>query len=394
MFFVDRPYVSDFFKTTVKEHGIPVVDTPAAREIGLLPGTRLIAEADALAGRGTATPLYMTSENAIGRLDGASVFAPLRAAIDAFKDKAKFREITRPLFPDFFFRAVPFADLAQIDPETLPLPCVVKPSVGFFSMGVHRVDTPAGWRAAVAAIAADIARVRGLYPASVLDAGTFLIEQCIEGEEFAVDAYFDADGAPVVLGVYRHMFSSADDVGDRIYLTSKAIVRDNLAALTGFLARIGAVTGSRSFPVHVELRRTATGALRPIEVNPMRFGGWCTTADVTSLAHGINPYLLYFKGEKPDWTRILDTAGTAVHSIVVLDNSTGYAAEEIAAFDYDALLAGFEKPLELRRIDYAAYPVFGFLFAETRADNMAELQRILRSDLREFTRLRETAPAS
>ena len=44
-------------------------------------------------------------------------------------------------------------------------------------------------------------------------------------------------------------------------------------------------------------------------------------------------------------------------------------------------------PLELRRIDYREYPVFGFLIVETRPDNMAELEAILQSDLKEFIRL-------
>ena len=122
--------------------------------------------------------------------------------------------------------------------------------------------------------------------------------------------------------------------------------------------------------------------------NPMRFGGWCTTPDMTALAYGFNPYLMYFNQEKPDWTRILKNKDGRLYSVIVLDNSTGYAADHIAAFDYDRLLSTFEKPLELRKLDYSTYPVFGFLFAETPVDHYSELQRILHSDLREFTRLR------
>jgi hypothetical protein len=48
------------------------------------------------------------------------------------------------------------------------------------------------------------------------------------------------------------------------------------------------------------------------------------------------------------------------------------------------LLSRFEHPLELRKIDYKEYPVFGFLFAETSQANFGELERILRSDLKEF----------
>jgi hypothetical protein len=122
----------------------------------------------------------------------------------------------------------------------------------------------------------------------------------------------------------------------------------------------------------------------PIEVNPMRFGGWCTTADLTFRAYGFNPYLCYFTGQRPDWPRILEEVGDNLFSIVVLDNASGIAAQDIKSFDYDRLLARFERPLELRRIDYHEYPVFGFLFTETGADNFAELEQILASDLREF----------
>ncbi|MCP3675252.1 MAG: ATP-grasp domain-containing protein [Gammaproteobacteria bacterium] len=32
---------------------------------------------------------------------------------------------------------------------------------------------------------------------------------------------------------------------------------------------------------HDELRGDDKGTILPIEVNPMRFGGWCTSADIT-----------------------------------------------------------------------------------------------------------------
>ena len=68
----------------------------------------------------------------------------------------------------------------------------------------------------------------------------------------------------------------------------------------------------------------------------------------------------------------------------MLDNTTGIDVENITSFNYDKLLSCFEKPIELRRIDYKKYPVFGFLFTETREDNFYELKNILDSDLNEF----------
>ncbi len=141
-----------------------------------------------------------------------------------------------------------------------------------------------------------------------------------------------------------------------------------------------------NFPAHVEIRRTDEGEIVPIEVNPLRFGGWCTTADMTAAAYGFNPYVYYFKNKKPDWDEILSTRAGKHYSLVVLDNSTGYEGRNIAKFDYDALLATFENPLELRKIDYREFPVFGFLFLETREESFGELERVLKSDLREFVK--------
>ena len=40
--------------------------------------------------------------------------------------------------------------------------------------------------------------------------------------------------------------------------------------------------------------------------------------------------------------------------------------------------------MELRKVDHKTYPLFGFLFTETRQDNYIELENILHSDLTEF----------
>ena len=73
--------------------------------------------------------------------------------------------------------------------------------------------------------------------------------------------------------------------------------------------------------------------------------------------------------------------------MVVLDNSTGIGADKIKSFDWDRLLAGFEKTLELRKIDFRKYPVFGFLFTESREENFSEITSILNSDLKEFVNI-------
>jgi len=386
MFFVDRPYVSDFLKATLRDNGIPVVGTPSAGEVNLFSGTNIISEDSAV--EQLKTPdyprVYMNSENAIGWISGNLPFSSLPEKIDLFKNKLKFRNLIKPLFPDFYYKAVSLDKLESVRLEELPLPFIIKPAVGFMSMGVYMVSSRDEWAGTVSSIKREISELENLYPDSVLDTGSFIIEECIEGEEFAVDAYFNSEGDAVILNVLKHVFASAADVSDRVYISSKEIIEANLPGFTDFTQRIGDLAGVKSFPVHIELRKDRDGKLQPIEVNPMRFGGWCTTADLAYRAYGFNPYLYYFEQKKPDWSQLLRGKEGKLYSIVVLDNSTGVSTGDILSFNYDGLLKKFRKPLELRKIDFREYPVFGFLFTETHEDDFAELKDILESDLSEY----------
>ena len=386
MIFVDKPFVSDFFKKTIADNEYPVVLTDMAKALGFGDSRNGIDEASAvkeILGSNNLR-LYSTSENAIGWIAEHLSATRLPGDIELFKDKARFRSLIKPLFPDFYFQEVSMEALENLSAEDLPMPFIIKPTTGFFSMGVYKVSALEEWRQVKRALRAEIRSVAALYPKEVLDTTMVIIEQCIEGEEFAVDAYYDADGNPVIVGIYQHIFSSAEDVSDRVYMTSKDIVEANLDPFAKFLKDIGNLAKVKNFPVHVEIRRDHSGAIVPIEINPMRFGGWCSTADMTYLAYGFNPYACYLSQKRPNWKEALENQNGKLYSIVVLDNSTGVDARDIDAFDYERLLSRFEHPLELRKIDYKEYPVFGFLFAETSQANIGELERILRSDLKEF----------
>jgi ATP-grasp domain len=386
MFFVDKPYVSDFFKMTVRDNAIPVVGTDIAKKLGLYSGTKVISEDRAIemARELDNLTIYTTSENSIGWISKHLAFINLPKKIALFKDKLKFRELIKSIFPNFYFKKVRVEDLKKVQFNEMPLPFIIKPTVGFMSMGVYKVSNLEEWTNTIDSIIAEIDQIKDLYPAEVLDTSLFIIEQCINGEEFAVDAYYNSIGEPVILSILKHTFSSDTDVSDRVYISSKEIIESNLEEFTDFVGKIGNLAGVKNFPVHIELRRDNDGALLPIEVNPMRFGGWCTTADISFLAYGFNPYLYYYSQKKPNWSEVLKGKEGKLFSIIVLDNSTGIDVNEITSFNYEKLLSNFEKPIELRKIDYKKYPVFGFLFAETREDNFIELKNILDSDLNEF----------
>jgi len=386
LFFVDKPFVSDFFKETVRDHGIPIVGTEVSRTLDLYPGTRITTEAEAI--NTVLEPgeqlIYTTSENALGWIIKNLAFSVLVEKIDLFKNKVAFRELTRSLAPDFFFQEVCFEDLINLPHPAKELPLVIKPATGFMSEGVYKVKDAGDWDQTIKKILTDGEKSKSHYPPEVVNASSLIIEECIQGEEFALDAYFDANGEAVILNILKHTFSSADDVGDRVYTSSKEIIEENLLEFTEFSTRIGQLAGVKYFPAHIELRRNPDGTLIPIEINPLRFGGWCTTADLTYHAYGFNPYVYFYSQLKPDWEEILTNKAGKLYSIIILDNSTGIDPTKIISFEYQKLLADFENPLELRKFDFTEYPVFGFLFAETSIENEVELEKILVSDLKEY----------
>ena len=108
MFFVDKPYISDFLKTTLKESGIPVIGTDIAQKLDLYRGTKIISKDEAVKmvqKQGTSI-IYTTSENSIGWIAKHLQFTGLPEKIDLFKNKLKFRQLVEPMFPEFYFREV------------------------------------------------------------------------------------------------------------------------------------------------------------------------------------------------------------------------------------------------------------------------------------------------
>ena len=386
MIFVDKPYVSDFLKETILRNKFPLVQTEAAKELGFNGGYNILNEEDAIQMAKSAKPLliYTNSENSIGWIAENFKFTGLPEKINLFKDKVRFRRMIEPMYPDFYFKEVLLEDLDEFNIDCIPLPFVIKPSVGFFSVGVHMVSSRDEWEDTKKAIRTDLHAMEDAYPHEVIGTSVFIVEEIVEGNEFAVDAYFDSEGNPVILNIFEHVFSSKNDVSDRVYISSKSIIERNLDQFTQFLKEIGSLAKVKNFPVHAELRRDDSGMIVPIEINPMRFGGLCTTADMTWFSYGFNSYEYYFNQERPNWEKILKDKAGKLYSIVVLDNSTGVDVDKISSFNYDRLMIRFEKPIELRKLDYKKYSVFGFLFTETREDNFKELEGILKSDLKEY----------
>lgn len=384
MFLIDEPFVSEFLIETIRDNNFKIIATKTARELIDDDSLNWIDEEKALAilKRNPQTPIYSNSENALGWIEKNLGESELALQINSLKDKVKFRELIKDLFPDFSFRKLRLEDIYRLSSQDIPFPFVIKPSIGFFSIGVHIVRDEEDLRKAKSELSPE--KLKSIYPENVLNTTHFIIEEFINGEEYAIDHYYDNSGNVVLVNVLHHLFSSGKDTSDRVYYTSKETIVKYKNNIESFLNKIGKQLGLMNFPAHAEVKIDKNGKIVPVEINPLRFGGWCTTADLLGITLGFNPYKSFFENKKPNWDSIFKGKESKKLSIIILDNNSGIESSDILNFNYSALANDFENPVLIRQLDINKYPLFGFVFAESSFLNQKELNDILISDLKKY----------
>lgn len=383
MFILDEPFASKVLLDTLKKRQYPVLNTEFARaqegaeELTLFSAERFIERFK------TKPLIYTNSENAITWINDNLIFSDLIERIDMFKNKAKFRDLLSGMYPDFYYKEVTIDQIEFLSVKDLKFPFIIKPSVGFFSLGVYYVEDEESWRSVRVQLLEDTDKIKNYYPEDVLDSSGFIIEEVIEGVEYAIDGYYDSYGNPVVLNVLKHDFAGKDDVSDRVYVTSVPIVREIGEKVMKFLTSLSRLSVVKDFPFHLEIRIDKNGQMIPIEMNPMRFAGWCCT-DISVFAYGLNTYECFMDNLKPDWDEIEERCGDEVYSMCVIEKGAHIDDSTLTGFDYEKLKSSFSNVLDLRETDYEKYGVFAFLFLQVDSEQSEELKYILNSDLTEF----------
>ena len=381
MIILEKPYVSTPLVDYLEQSQIPVLRNEMSEQL-VAQGHRLnlldddkFVESHKKSGK-----LYAVSENALVWLYAHLPESELVKKVKILKDKAVFRKICHDIYPDFYYKEVDMSALRGLNPDELPLPLVLKPSVGFLSVGVYIVRDRKEWDAALDDIDSNFARQCAVFPETVVQSGKFVLEQFIEGEEFAVDAYYDSDGKPNIINIFHHIFKSETDVSDRLYCMSKSIFEANHKAFNQFCIDLNSVLQLKDFPMHVEFRVDKnSGVAIPIEVNPLRFAGMCLN-DLTRHTCHILPVKAYFEGSHPDYATMWNCIENDTFSFIVLDKP--YVTTK--AFDFDKIKKHFHGILETRDIQNPEMSIWGFLFMQTSPELHDELHEMLHSTLEEF----------
>lgn len=384
MIILERPYVSEFLQQTVVNLKIPALSTDFSKSLKHANSMVLLEAAEFfnLLKESEHPLLYSNSENSTELLNLYCPELTITKNVNYFKDKSKLREIFAQLNPHVWYKTFKLGELNKIDITTLRKPFVIKPVRGFASIGIHAIHHDSEWEPALQAIMKEVKLMEKVFPDVVVSLDEFLIEHYIDGTEIAIDAYFNKDGEPVILNTLTHLFNSKSDMSDRLYLTSDEIIKKYHDPIIGYLEEIAKLTGLRNFPFHLEMRQETDGGFVPIEINPMRFMGFCV-ADVEYYFYGINPYEYYFHQKKPDWKSILESRTDKLYGMFGIDIPKQLDKNKIR-FDYEKFIAHFSNPIFHIKMDYTRFPMAIYLFAETQKDRFSEFEAILYSDLSEF----------
>lgn len=383
MIVLDEPYVSEPLIEWLQQSQHPVLDNAMAQRLARVHGgLNCVSAEEAIKRLDAGERVYTNSENALSWIVENTHNESLSRAIGMFKDKARMRTELASLDPEFFFKACSVDELFNLDFETLPTSFILKPSVGFCSMGVYAIQCREDWDRALADLSGSAASWGEMYPESVIGSGMFVLEGYIEGTEYALDAYFDEQGSAHILNILRHDFLSPEDTSDRMYVTSAAIVRENEALFVEWLDKVNALVGAKNFPVHVEVR-VDKEQVRAIEFNPLRFAGLGGT-DISYYAYGYRTYEAFLEDKRPDFGAVFAGKEDNVYTMSLLNPAAD--ADVKAPFDYEAFESRFSRVLELRHFDVAKVGNYGFLFIETNKESADELEFLHKTDLKEFLR--------
>lgn len=382
MIILEKPYVSELLIKTLVESKIAVLKNETSKSIAQDNDINILSSEDFINAYKDDTPLYTNSESSIEWISENIKNNDLIRKIGILKDKVKFRKFIKEIYPDFFFKELNYDKLFLEDFTSLKLPFILKPAVGFFSIGVYKISDLNDWTSALLDIKNNTTSSNEIYSKSVVDNSRFILEEYINGVEFAIDAYYDDNGNPIILNILKHDFSSDSDVNDRLYTTSKDIIEKYIYLFSDLLKLLNSKFNIQNFPFHLEVR-VDKEKIVPIEINPARFAGWCTT-DIGYYGYGINNYDYFFNKLSPDWTTIFKGKEDRIYSIIILNKPSDLDSKNIEKFDYEKLLTRYTNSLDLRKVDFNTYPIFGFMFLETDKYNIDELDQLLKSDLREY----------
>ncbi len=189
-------------------------------------------------------------DDVLSRLDDES----RKNAVLKLKDKFAFRELLKSMYPDFYFKQCKLEDLPHKNLER-DSKYVVKPVKGCFGSGVRVIDGNINLQKLIVEIKAEVAKNSAVLSTDVLTPDEFLIESYIEGEEYAVDMFYDRLGKPVITNIYHHPMPDSLAYLHMLYYASRDTFESIVGPAREFFLKLNQILRSHepAYPRRVQI---------------------------------------------------------------------------------------------------------------------------------------------
>ena len=221
-----------------------------------------------------------------------------KRALQAMKDKHLFRELLKEDYPSLGYQYINYDDISYLRPNGKK---VLKPVKGCFGTAVKVIDENSDLQDISVEILAEIKKNSAVFSDQVLSQSEFILEDYIDGEEYAVDMFYDSAGQPHIMNIYCHPLPRYKEYLHMIYYTNQSIFKQLYGEVMTFFNRLNHRLQVRNMALHSEFKYL--NELVPIEINAMRFGGM-GLGNMVYHSLNINPYEQFIKEESPNWNQI------------------------------------------------------------------------------------------
>ena len=306
-------------------------------------------------------------DDVLSRLDDEN----RRNAVLKLKDKFAFRELLKSIYPDFYFKQCRLDDLPA-EKLNRDSRYVVKPVKGCFGTGVRVIDGDINIPELLVEIKAELARNGAVLSSEVLTPDEFLIESYIEGEEYAVDMFYDSHGKPVITNVYHHPMPNNPAYLHMLYYASRETFDKVYQPAKEFFTKLNQTLQVTNLPIHAEFR-LHNRRLTPIELNSFRFGGM-GLGNLGYHALGINSYQHFINDTEPHWDAVWHNKDNAFGFFIAYIGQSSDVSKTQP--DWARLRQQFSRIILEVPFDYKTQLAFGILYIEEKQERLAEILKI------------------
>jgi hypothetical protein len=304
-------------------------------------------------------------ETIIDRIDPAR-----KNAIEILKDKFKFRENLAEIYPDYKYRFVKVNDIINLKIEKKS---VIKPKRGCFGTSVRIIEPDTNFEILSAELKAELIKNGKVYSDYTLSKEDFIVEQYIEGEEYAVDMFYNSTGEPCIVNLYHHPMPENEAYLHMAYNSSKAVFDKIYTKVKFFLTEINQILKVANFVMHVEVK-VCNDEIFPVEINTMRFGGM-GLGNLVFYSFDVNPYTCFINDCEPDWENMWKGKEKDVYTFFIAYNGAKRSMNNYKP-NYGKLKQLFTNILHEQPFDYTKQLAFGIYFLKETEENITKLLKI------------------